>query len=90
MPQASPNPKSYEDYTIAVVCAMSFEMSAFRYKLDNEHPRLRAKPGDPNAYKLGDFHGQQGKGTAAAVNISRTFPSNAPSSASPGPTMRLA
>ncbi|KAM0269035.1 hypothetical protein ACHAQH_009852 [Verticillium albo-atrum] len=68
----SPNPKSYEGYTIAVVCAMSFKMSAVRYMLDNEHPRLRAKLGDPNAYKLGDLHGhtvalaclpsQQGKG----------------------------
>ncbi|KAM0279853.1 hypothetical protein ACHAQH_004404 [Verticillium albo-atrum] len=62
-------------------------MSAVRYMLDNEHPSLPAKSGDPNIYKLGDLHGhnlvlaclpgQQGKGAAmaVAVNMSRTFPS---------------
>ncbi|EGY20882.1 uncharacterized protein VDAG_02406 [Verticillium dahliae VdLs.17] len=84
------NPKSYEDYTIAIICAISFEMTAVRYMLDNDYPYLRVKPGDSNTYKLGDIYshnvvlaclpGQQGKGAAAAaaavaVNISRTFPS---------------
>ncbi|KAM0279331.1 hypothetical protein ACHAQH_004678 [Verticillium albo-atrum] len=75
MPKAPLSPKSYESYTIAVVCAMSFEMCAGRCMLDNEHYRLWAKRGDPNAYKLGDLHGhtvvlaclpgQQGKGVWA-------------------------
>jgi nucleoside phosphorylase len=78
--------KSHEDYTVAVVCAMNFEMSAVRYMLDSEHPRLPAKQGDPNMYTLGNIcghnvilaclPGQQGKGAAAVVaaNLSRTFP----------------
>jgi nucleoside phosphorylase len=65
---------------------MSFEMSAVRYMLDNEHPPLPT-PGDSNMYTIGDLQGhnvvlaclpgQQGKGAAATVaaNISRTFPS---------------
>ncbi|WYZ34065.1 hypothetical protein EsH8_I_000341 [Colletotrichum jinshuiense] len=79
-------PKTHDEYTIAVVCAMSFEMSAVRYMLDREHPRPRRKVGDPNAYVLGDvcghnvvlacLPGQQGKGAAATVatNLARTFP----------------
>lgn len=82
------NPRSYEDYSIAVVCAMGFEVDAVRLMLSNEHPGLRPKPGDMNLYKLGDLYGhnvvlaclpgQQGKGAAAAAaaaNIPRTFPS---------------
>ncbi|EHK21163.1 uncharacterized protein TRIVIDRAFT_153134 [Trichoderma virens Gv29-8] len=79
--------KTHNAYTVAVVCAMSFEMSAVRFMLDQEHHRLPAKPGDSNMYTLGDLHGhnvvlaclpgQQGKGAAATVatNMSRTFPS---------------
>ncbi|GKT43278.1 uncharacterized protein ColSpa_03459 [Colletotrichum spaethianum] len=79
-------PKAHDEYTIAVVCAMSFEMSAVRYMLDREHPRLRAKDGDSNIYVLGELSGhnvvlawlpgQQGKGAAATVatNLARTFP----------------
>ncbi|KPM45222.1 hypothetical protein AK830_g1398 [Neonectria ditissima] len=79
--------KTHDEYTVAVVCAMSFEMSAVRGMLDHEHPRLRGKDGDPNNYILGEITGhntvlaclpgQQGKGAAAivATNLSRTFPS---------------
>ncbi|KAL7928903.1 nucleoside phosphorylase domain-containing protein [Trichoderma chlorosporum] len=77
---------SYDSYTIAVICAMSFEMSAVRYMLDREHPRLQRKDGDLNTYILGELFGNnivlaclpgnQGKGSAATVgtNLARTFP----------------
>jgi nucleoside phosphorylase len=77
---------SYEDYAVAIVCAMSFEMSAVRYMLDREHPRLQRKEGDANTYVLGELYGHnivlaclpgnQGKGSAATVatNLARTFP----------------
>ncbi|KAK2041576.1 pfs domain-containing protein [Colletotrichum somersetense] len=86
MPNKTKTPETHEEYTIAVVCAMSFEMSAVRFMLDREHPRLRAKDGDPNMYVLGELSGhnvvlaclpgQQGKGAAATVatNLDRTFP----------------
>ncbi|KZL72126.1 pfs domain-containing protein [Colletotrichum incanum] len=79
-------PGTHEEYTIAIVCAMSFELSAVRYMLDQEHPRLPTKDGDSNIYVLGELSGhnvvlaclpgQQGKGAAATVatNIARTFP----------------
>jgi nucleoside phosphorylase len=78
--------KTHNDYNVAVICAMTFEMSALRYMLDQEHPRLRTKEGDPNIYTLGELHGHnvvlaslpgiQGKGSAATVatNLARTFP----------------
>ncbi|KAL6895022.1 nucleoside phosphorylase domain-containing protein [Trichoderma evansii] len=80
------NNLSYEDYTLAFVCAMSFELSAVRYMLDREHPRLCRKEGDSNTYVLGELYGHnivlaclpgnQGKGSAATVatNLARTFP----------------
>ncbi|KAI1288836.1 nucleoside phosphorylase domain-containing protein [Xylaria venustula] len=79
--------KNYEAYTVAVVCAIEFEMSAVRYMLDEEHQRLPSQPGDPNRYILGQLSGHdtvlawlpgvQGKSAAAtvAVNLDRTFPS---------------
>jgi nucleoside phosphorylase len=79
-------PKCHEDYTVAVICALSFELSAVRYMLDCEHPRLSPRPGDPNIYIFGELSGHnvvlaflpgtQGKGTAAIVvtNMARTFP----------------
>ncbi|KAI0972459.1 nucleoside phosphorylase domain-containing protein [Xylaria arbuscula] len=79
--------KSHEAYTVAVVCAIEFEMSAVRYMLDEEHQRLPNQPGDPNRYILGQLSGHdtvlawlpgvQGKSAAAtvAVNLDRTFPS---------------
>ena len=39
------------------LCAIGFEMSAVRYMLDKEHPRLHGKDGDPNIYTLGEFGG---------------------------------
>ncbi|KAK7964033.1 nucleoside phosphorylase domain-containing protein [Apiospora saccharicola] len=77
---------THEDYAVAVICAIGYEMSAVRYMLDVEHPRLPAKDGDSNIYILGQLSGHnvvlaclpgiQGKGAAATVvtNMSRTFP----------------
>ncbi|GKT56723.1 PFS domain-containing protein [Colletotrichum tofieldiae] len=79
--------RTYERYTVAVVCAIEFEMSAVRYMLDREHPSLPTKEGDSNIYVLGELSGHdvvlaclpgsQGKGAAATVatNMTRTFPS---------------
>lgn len=76
----------HEAYTVAVVCAIGYEMSAVRYMLDKEHPRLPTKDGDSNVYVLGELcghnvalaclPGNQGKGAAAivATNMARTFP----------------
>ncbi|TLS22163.1 uncharacterized protein PpBr36_09789 [Pyricularia pennisetigena] len=77
-----------QDYTVAVICAIGFEMSAVRYMLDKEHPRLpRKDEGDSNMYTLGELSGHnvvlaclpgiQGKGAAAVVatNMARSFPS---------------
>ncbi|KAI1456650.1 nucleoside phosphorylase domain-containing protein [Annulohypoxylon moriforme] len=77
--------RSHYDYTIAILCAIEFEMSAVRYMLDEEHPRLPSFQGDPNMYQLGMLSGHnvvlaclpgtQGKGAAAvaATNLERTF-----------------
>ncbi|KAI1869883.1 uncharacterized protein JN550_005473 [Neoarthrinium moseri] len=80
--------KTYEDYTVAAICAIGFEMSAVRFMLDgDEHPGLPRQPGDPNQYILGQMSGHnvvlawlpaiQGKSAAAVVatNLQRTFPS---------------
>ncbi|KAK6519345.1 hypothetical protein TWF281_003179 [Arthrobotrys megalospora] len=81
------NGYSYEDYNVAIITAIDYEMSAFRYMLDREHPRLPTKKGDSNMYVLGELNGHnivlaclpgnQGKGAAAttALNMARTFPS---------------
>ncbi|KAI5924779.1 purine and uridine phosphorylase [Camillea tinctor] len=78
------NSRSYEDYTVAVVCAKSFDMSAVRYMLDQEHSQ-RSQRGDPNSYVLGTLSGHnvvivclpgtEGKSAAATVatNLARTF-----------------
>lgn len=75
------------DYTVAIVCAIEFEMSAIRYMLDEEHQRLPSSHGDSNVYTLGKLcghnvvlaclPGNQGKSAAAivATNLDRTFPS---------------
>ena len=80
-------PKRHKDYTVAVICAIDFEMSAVRYMLDHEHPCLSPMQGDSNMYVLGELSGHnvvlaylpgtQGKGAAATVatNMVRTFPS---------------
>jgi nucleoside phosphorylase len=78
---------AYDKYTVAVICAIGFEMSAVRYMLDREHPRMHTPNDDSNMYVLGELSGHnivlaclpgnQGKGAAAivATNIARTFPS---------------
>ncbi|KAI8316875.1 hypothetical protein K4K59_012377 [Colletotrichum sp. SAR11_240] len=78
---------TYENYTVAIVSAIEFEMSAVRYLLDREHADLPTKEGDSNIYILGELQGHnvvlaclpgiQGKGAAATVatNVARTFPS---------------
>ncbi|KAJ5781119.1 hypothetical protein N7457_006279 [Penicillium paradoxum] len=78
---------SYEAYTVGIVCALEFEMSAVRYMLDKEHSRLPRKPGDSTLYILGELSGHnvilaslpgsQGKSAAAVVakDMARTFPS---------------
>lgn len=87
MNECSADRWTYNDYTVGVVCAMGFEMSAVRYMLDDEHPRLPTKQGDSNLYILGELSGHnvviawlpgtQGKGAAAIVanNMQRTFAS---------------
>ncbi|KAI1742728.1 nucleoside phosphorylase domain-containing protein [Xylaria scruposa] len=87
MAQDQANDKAYETYTVAIVCAIEFEMSAVRYMLDEEHLRLPNKQGDMNRYILGQLSGHntvvawlpwtQGKSAAAmvATNLDRTFPS---------------
>jgi nucleoside phosphorylase len=79
------SPRAYEEYTVAVVCAIELEMSAVRYMLDVEHRSLPIKEGDFNIYILGVLQGHnvvlaclpgnQGKGSAAivATNMARTF-----------------
>ncbi|KAK2590357.1 hypothetical protein QQS21_011967 [Conoideocrella luteorostrata] len=86
IPDGRDDPNRYNEYTVAIICALNFEMSAVRYMLDREHGRL-LPPGDPNMYVLGELSGHcvvlaclpgnQGKGAAAVVatNIARTFPS---------------
>lgn len=49
------NQRSYKKYTVAVVCAMGFEMSVIRYMLDREYPRLLTKQGDANLDVLGEL-----------------------------------
>ncbi|KAJ0155629.1 Uncharacterized protein HZ326_2033 [Fusarium oxysporum f. sp. albedinis] len=80
-------PRDYKDYTIGMICAIEFEMSAIRYMLDKEHKRLKRKRGESTMYILGELEGHnvvlaclpgsQGKGAAAAVakDMARTFPS---------------
>ncbi|KAH8194444.1 hypothetical protein TruAng_011388 [Truncatella angustata] len=81
-----PQAKTHKDYTVAIVCAIEFEMSAVRYMLDEEHGRLPSRQGDSNDYIVGQLcghnvvlawlPGNQGKSAAAivATNLDRTFP----------------
>lgn len=76
----------YADYTVAIVCALDFEMSAVRWMLDRQHRPLPEKEGDRNLYVLGELSGHnvviaclpgtQGKSAAAhvAADLERTFP----------------
>ncbi|KAG2002840.1 hypothetical protein GB937_009491 [Aspergillus fischeri] len=49
------NPWTYHNYTVGVVCARGIKMSAVRYMLDDEHPRLPTKQGDTRIYVLGEL-----------------------------------
>ncbi|KUL89124.1 hypothetical protein ZTR_06032 [Talaromyces verruculosus] len=76
----------YTDYSVAIVCALDFEMSAVRWMLDCQHHPLPGKEGDRNLYVLGELSGHnvvlaclpgtQGKSAAAhvAADLERTFP----------------
>jgi nucleoside phosphorylase len=78
--------RAHKDYTVAIVSALWFETAACLGMLDEPHPRLRAKPGDNNSYKLGRLAGHNvvlvclpgTTGNTAASNTStnllRTFP----------------
>ncbi|OAQ91393.1 hypothetical protein VFPFJ_03133 [Purpureocillium lilacinum] len=63
-------PRRHEDYTVAVICAIGFEMSAVRCMLVIEHPRLPHRQGDSNVYILGELSGRN-----VATNMDRSFPS---------------
>lgn len=85
----NPNSSSrISKYSVAMIFAMEFEMSAFRYMLDEEHTNnLHKTRKDQNEYILGRvgshnvvlawLPGEQGIGAAAvaATNLDRTFPS---------------
>lgn len=73
-------PRRHEDYTVAVICAIGFEMSAVRCMLVIEHPRLPHRQGDSNVYILGELSGHNvalasGATTIVATNMNRSFPS---------------
>ncbi|KAE8549488.1 hypothetical protein EYB25_008010 [Talaromyces marneffei] len=78
---------SYEDYTIAWICALPVEMAAAQVLLDEVHADLVAPPRDSNSYALGRIgehnvviaglpSGGYGIAStaAAACNLQRTFP----------------
>ncbi|OLN97663.1 putative ankyrin repeat protein [Colletotrichum chlorophyti] len=76
----------YEDYTIAWICALPFELARSRVMLDEEHRQLPSQASDDNTYVLGRIgqhnvvmaclHGEYGTINAAivATNLKRTFP----------------
>ncbi|KAF3392359.1 Serine/threonine-protein phosphatase 6 regulatory ankyrin repeat subunit B [Talaromyces pinophilus] len=47
----------YADYTVAIMCALDFEMSAVRWMLDRQHHPLPEKERDRNLYVLGELSG---------------------------------
>lgn len=74
-------------YTVALICPLEVEMSAVRYMLDEEHPRLPKTSLDTNYYTLGRLsghnvviaslpEGSEGNVSAATVasHLARTFP----------------
>ncbi|KAH7153672.1 pfs domain-containing protein [Dactylonectria macrodidyma] len=67
------SPQAYEEYTVAVVCAIELEISAIRYILDIEHRSLLTKEGDFNIYILGVLKGHN---VRFLVSISNRVPSN--------------
>jgi nucleoside phosphorylase len=81
-----PTKLSHGDYTVAIISALWFETAACRGMLEETHTRLRAQPGDHNAYTLGKIEGHNvvlaclpgtSGNTAASktsTNLMRTFP----------------
>lgn len=79
--------KTHDDYKIAIICSLDFELNAVRYMLDREHPQLRPNKNDTTLYYFGELShhdvvvacppGKTGKSAAAivATNLSHTFPS---------------
>ncbi|KAL7949484.1 ankyrin repeat-containing domain protein [Trichoderma barbatum] len=52
----SKNKYSYQDYTVAWICALPLEIAAATAMLDETHPSLPAKPNDDNQYVLGRIY----------------------------------
>ncbi|KAE8396148.1 hypothetical protein BDV23DRAFT_168402 [Aspergillus alliaceus] len=48
---------SYDDYTVAWICALPVEMWAAKIMLDEVHPSLRQPQSDHNVYTLGSISG---------------------------------
>ncbi|KAJ8132530.1 hypothetical protein O1611_g1096 [Lasiodiplodia mahajangana] len=81
------NTKPCSEYTVAVVCAHEFEMSAVRAMFSDEYDSPQPEQGDPNHYIVGCFAGHdiviawrpglQSESAAAmvAMDLYRTFPS---------------
>ncbi|KAK3939344.1 hypothetical protein QBC46DRAFT_342560 [Diplogelasinospora grovesii] len=49
--------RGYEEYTVAVIYAINFEISTIRYILNREHSRLPTKLSDSNIYVLSELSG---------------------------------
>ncbi|KAL4900139.1 hypothetical protein BDW74DRAFT_171060 [Aspergillus multicolor] len=84
---AAPKPLTHQSYHIAILCPLEIELSAVRYMLDEEHPRLPSARNDPNVYILGKLSGHNvvlvalpegSQGTVAAATVAThlwlTFP----------------
>ncbi|GFG03333.1 hypothetical protein IFM5058_01376 [Aspergillus udagawae] len=48
---------SYDDYTVAWICALPLEKTAAVLMLDTQHPPLPKAPSDENSYTFGDIQG---------------------------------
>ncbi|CRG91172.1 hypothetical protein PISL3812_08220 [Talaromyces islandicus] len=48
---------SYNDYTVAWICALPLEMTAAKAMLDEVHNPLPQPESDNNSYTLGTVHG---------------------------------
>jgi nucleoside phosphorylase len=83
---ASPS-RTYEDYTVGLICALAVEKAAVEAMLDEKHSRLKAQHGDDNDYAMGSIGihnvviaclpaGKTGNNSAANVakDMQRSFP----------------
>jgi nucleoside phosphorylase len=83
----SGNDLSYDDYTVAWICALHIEMAAARAMIDEQHDDLPRRVNDTNSYILGTMQRhniviaclpteQYGTNNAASVlsNMKSTFP----------------